>query len=88
MSDLGLGSSTELADAILNDPVRIREALVLSAMFKRGYYECFEEAPALSSILEDSGQRLFEVAPSRGGAVRPRNAILRPAMRSRSANTR
>ena len=74
----GLDSSTELADAILNVPVRIRDALVLSEMFKRGCnHECFEQAPALSSILEDSRQQLFEVAQSRRGAVRPRNAILR-----------
>ena len=36
MSGLGLGFSAELADTVLNDPVNIRDALVLSDMFKPG----------------------------------------------------
>lgn len=54
MSNRGLGSCTELTNAILNDPIRIRYTLMLSEVFKpRRHHECFEEAPALSSILED-----------------------------------
>jgi hypothetical protein len=58
----GVGFSAELTDAILNDPVRIRDVPVLWEMFKPGCnYECFEEAPPLSR------QQFFEAAQCLAG---------------------
>jgi hypothetical protein len=77
MSGLGLGFSAELADAILNDSVRIRDALVLSEMFKPGCnHECFEEAP-LSAASSKIAASNYSRRPSALAGIRTAHQLRR-----------
>src|SRR5580704_17738351 len=52
--DLGFGRSVELADDILDDPIRIRYALVLPEVLEPGRdHEGLQETSFLGCILED-----------------------------------
>lgn len=55
MRDLGLCRSVELADGIVDDPVRIRDPLVLSEVFERRRdHESVQKAPFLGGMLEQA----------------------------------
>src|ERR1700749_2276046 len=54
MGDLWLGRSVESANGILNDAIRVRDALVLSKVLEPGGdHESFQKTPFLGRVFED-----------------------------------
>jgi hypothetical protein len=61
---LGPAGNAEFQDRILNDAIRIRNALVLPEVFQPGrHHERFQESSALSCVFEDI-PGIRAVAPS------------------------